>query len=82
VELRGLGVPVSREEGSTRPCERGWRDHSRPVHGPAVSPDRSVSIIRTVQVHDPTSRPQISWYLHWALEYSSFAIAYDSFAWP
>jgi IS1 family transposase len=28
VELRGLGVPVSREEGFTRPWERGWRDHS------------------------------------------------------
>jgi hypothetical protein len=41
------------EERFTRPWERRWSDHDRRVHAVLVSLDRSVAMIRTVEVHDP-----------------------------
>ena len=40
------------EESFTRLWDRSWRDHDRLVHAVLVSLDRSISIIRTVEVHD------------------------------
>jgi hypothetical protein len=41
------------EESVTRPSDPAWRKHERLVHALWASPDGTISIIRTVEVHDP-----------------------------
>jgi hypothetical protein len=40
------------EESLTRPCDASWRNHDQLVHAPLASPDRTISFIRTLEVHD------------------------------
>jgi hypothetical protein len=44
--------PQAWEEGSIRPYDPAWRDNHRLAHATRVPLDRSVSIIRRLEVHD------------------------------
>jgi len=47
--------PQEREEGTTRPCNASWRGHDGLVHPLLAAPDRSISFIRRLEVHDQKS---------------------------
>jgi hypothetical protein len=49
--------PRIRAEVFTRLCDPGWRDPAGLVHTTSTAPDKSVSFIRRLQVHDPMHYP-------------------------
>jgi hypothetical protein len=59
------------------PCDPGWRDPDRLVHPTSTAPDRSVSCIRRLQVHDPPLGHQVhprgSLASAWLVEVGEFA---------
>jgi hypothetical protein len=54
-------LPDAGDEGFIKPWAPAWRDCDRLPYATSVSPARSISMIRNLEMHDPVSPPALLW---------------------
>jgi hypothetical protein len=81
ISLMDPCISGMRDDGqsSPRPCDPDWRVYDRLVHATRAAPNRSIPIIRTIEVHDQEfyTRLGMRRQYAWLLWHSKIALSWD-----